>query len=74
MEAMSFITEVDYRDENDLDRVVEIVKEMRARRLSLAELIGTIGRLERELNDEVVELQALAAEGRLIMLRRLETP
>lgn len=59
---------------SDVDRLRVILRALRSRRENLRELIGTVRKLEAELDAEVVEIQALAAEGRLIMRARRAAP
>jgi hypothetical protein len=57
----------------ELARLRSITVELRARRMALRELIGTVRRLEVELEDEILGIQALSAEGRLIIRGRRAT-
>lgn len=59
---------------DDLQRLRGIAASLRARRERLRELIVEVSRLEREIDSELIDVQALAAEGNLIVRRRCEAP
>lgn len=58
----------------ELTRLRSITTELRARRERLRELIGVVTRLEKELDGEVAEVQALTSEARLIVRGSREVP
>lgn len=57
---------------DELLRLRSIVASLRARRERLRELLSDVARLEREIDSELVDVQALAAEGNLIVRRHCE--
>jgi hypothetical protein len=50
----------------------QLVRMIRARRERLRELLGEVQRLEQLIDEEITDIQAMAAEGRLIMRQHRE--
>jgi hypothetical protein len=71
---MSGAASVQPLTQEELARLRSITQELRARRMALRELIGAVNRLERELDEQVVDVQALTAEARLIIRSRRAVP